>query len=128
MIDRSHDLPLTRQAQLLGISCGRLYYQRAGIDAETQGLIHRIDRLHLKYPFAGARMLRDLLRQEGFTAGRKRIGRLMRTMGIEALYRRPRTSKPAPGHRIYPYLLRGLMVTRANQVWAMDISVPQQAA
>ena len=122
MIDRSHDLSLTRQAQLLGLSRGSLYYRPAGIDAETQRLMHRIDRLHLQYPFAGARMLRDLLGQEGFTAGRKRIGRLMKTMGIEALYRRPRTSKPAPGHRIYPYLLRGLAVTRANQVWAMDLT------
>ena len=122
MIDRSQDLPLQRQAALLGISRSSLYYQPVEIDAETLRLMQRIDRLHLEHPFAGARMLRDLLRQEGFTAGRKHIATLMKRMGIEALYRKPRTTKPAPGHRIYPYLLRGVSVTRANQVWAMDLT------
>ena len=78
--------------------------------------------LHLDYPFAGSRMLRDLLRQRGFDAGRLHIGSLMKKMGIETIYRRPNTSRPAPGHRIYPYLLRGLAITRPNQVWVMDIS------
>ncbi len=82
----------------------------------------RIDRLHLKYPFSGARMLRDLLRQEGFKVGRKHVSTLMKRMGVEALYRKPRTTKPGPGHKIYPYLLRNLSVTRPNQVWAMDIT------
>ena len=84
--------------------------------------MRKLDELHLNYPLAGARMLRDLLRQQGIDAGRLHIGTLMSTMGIEAIYRRPNTSKPAPGHRIYPYLLRNLAVTRPNQVWAMDIS------
>ena len=91
--------------------------------------MRRIDELHLNYPFAGAsatlacaRMLRDMLAREGVLTGRRRVARLMRRMGIEALYRRPNTSKPAPGHRIYPYLLRGLKVERPNQVWATDIT------
>jgi putative transposase len=122
MIDRSHDLPLKRQAELLDMSRSSLYYEPVGIDAGTQRLMHRIDRLHLEHPFAGARMLRDLLRQEGSTAGRKHIATLMQRMGIEALYRKPRTTRPAPGHKIYPYLLRGLAVTRVNQAWGMDIT------
>jgi putative transposase len=85
-------------------------------------MMRRIDELHLNYPFAGSRMLRDLLREEGIETGRQRVARMMRRMGIEAFYRRPNTSKPAPGHKIYPYLLRGLAVARPNQVWAMDIT------
>jgi putative transposase len=84
--------------------------------------MRRIDALHLDYPFAGSRMLRDLLRGEGVMIGREMVAAMMRRMGIEALYRRPNTSKPAPGHKIYPYLLRGLAVERPNQVWAMDIT------
>ena len=84
--------------------------------------MRRIDELHLDYPFAGSRMLRDLLRGEGVAIGRQHVATLMRRMGIEAIYRRPNTSKPAPGHKIYPYLLRGLTVERPNQVWAMDIT------
>ena len=84
--------------------------------------MRRIDELHMEYPFAGSRMMKGLLRQEGFTAGRLHVATCMKTMGIEALYRRANTSKPAPGHEIYPYLLRKLAVTRTNQVWAMDIT------
>jgi putative transposase len=84
--------------------------------------MRRIDELHLAYPFAGSRMLRDLLRGEGFAIGRELVATMMRRMCIEALYRRPNTSKPADGHKIYPYLLRGLAVERPNQVWAMDIT------
>ena len=84
--------------------------------------MRRIDELHLDYPFAGSRMLRDLLRGEGIAIGRQRVATMMKRMGIEALYRRPNTSKPAPGHKIYPYLLRGLAIERPNQVWAMDIT------
>ncbi len=84
--------------------------------------MHRIDALHLEHPFAGSRMLRDLLRAEGVVIGRLAVATLMRRMGIEVLYRRPSTSKPVPGHKIYPYLLRGLVVDRPNQVWAMDIA------
>lgn len=84
--------------------------------------MRRLDELHLDYPFAGARMLRSLLRREGVSVGRRHVTTLMKRMGISAIYRRPNTSKPAPGHRIYPYLLRGLKVGRPNQVWAMDLS------
>jgi putative transposase len=84
--------------------------------------MRRIDELHLDCPFAGSRMLRDMLRREGFTIGRRHVATLMKRIGIEAIYRRPNTSKPAPGHKIYPYLLRGLKVDHPNQVWAMDIT------
>jgi putative transposase len=122
MIDRRHDLPLTRQAEVLGLSRGSLYYQPRPVPAADLAVMRRIDELHLDYPFAGSRMLRDLLRGEGIAVGRERVASMMRRMGIEALYRRPHTSKPADGHKIYPYLLRGLTVDRANQVWAMDIT------
>ncbi|SPH23960.1 hypothetical protein DEA8626_03037 [Defluviimonas aquaemixtae] len=89
--------------------------------------MRRIDELHMEFPFAGSRMMKGLLRQEGFTAGRLHVATLMKTMGIEALYRRPSTSKPAPGHKVYPYLLRKLAVTRPNQVWAMDITYTPMA-
>jgi putative transposase len=122
MIDRSHDLPLSRQADELGISRGNLYYQPQPVSAADLALMRRIDELHLAYPFAGSRMLRDLLIAEGFKVGRLHVSTLMKRMGLEALYRKPNTSKPAPGHQVYPYLLRKLPVTRPNQVWAMDIT------
>ena len=122
MIDRSHDLPLTRQAHILKLSRSSLYYQPRPVSADDLAVMRRIDELHLDHPFAGSRMLRDLLRGEGVQIGRARVITMMRRMGIEAIYRRPNTSKPAPGHRIYPYLLRGLPVDRPNQVWAMDIT------
>ena len=122
MIDRDHDLPLVRQAELLRLSRGSLYYHPRLVLAGDLAIMRRIDELHLDYPFAGSRMLRDLLRGEGVAIGRERVASMMRRIGIEALYRRPHTSKPADGHKIYPYLLRGLVVERANQVWAMDIT------
>jgi putative transposase len=122
MIDRSHDLPLARQAEALGISRGSLYYQPQPVLGADLAVMRRMDELHLAYPFAGSRMLRDLLLAEGFTVGRLHVSTLMKRMGIEALYRKPNTSKPAPGHQIYPYLLRKLPITRPNQVWAMDIT------
>ena len=122
MIDRGHELPLIRQVELLRLSRGSLYYQPRAVSAADLAIMRRIDELHLDYPFAGSRMLRDLLRGEGIAIGRDRVASMMRRMGIEALYRRPRTSKPADGHKIYPYLLRGLTVDRANQAWAMDIT------
>lgn len=122
MIDRSHELPIARQASELGISRGSVYYlPRPTPDADL-ALMRRIDELHLEYPFAGSRMLQGLLKAEGHEAGRLHVSTLMKKMAIEALYRRPRTSKPASGHRIYPYLLRKMAVTRPNQVWAMDIT------
>ena len=128
MIARDHALPLARQAAALGISRGSLYYRPRPVSAADLAVMRRIDELHLEYPFAGSRMLRDLLRGEGIAIGRDRVTTMMRRMSIEAVYRRPNTSKPTAGHKIYPYLLRGLAVDRANQVWCMDISVPRQAA
>jgi putative transposase len=122
MIDRGHDLPLVRQAELLRLSRSTLYYEPRPVPAAELAIMRRIDELHLDYPFAGSRMLRDLLRGEGIAIGRERVAAMMRRMGLEALYRRPNTSKPADGHKIYPYLLRGLPVERPNQVWAMDIT------
>lgn len=122
MIDRDHDLPLARQAQVLGLARSSVYYQPRAVPAEDLAIMRRIDELHLEFPFAGSRMLRDLLRAEGVKIGRDRVITLMRRMGIEALYRRPNTSKPAPGHQVFPYLLRGMRIERPNQVWAMDIT------
>ena len=122
MIDRNHDLPVSRQANLLSISRGSVYYLPRAASPKDLVLMRRIDELHLDYPFAGARMLRDLLATEGIIVGRLHVSTLMKRMGIEAIYRKPNTSKPAPGHKVYPYLLRKLAVTRPNQVWAMDIT------
>nr|WP_151991793.1 IS3 family transposase [Sphingomonas aurantiaca] len=122
MIDRGHALPLVAQAQQLGISRSSIYYLPRPVANADLAIMRRIDELHLLYPFAGSRMLRDLLRQEGTAVGRLHVATLMRRMRIEAIYRRPNTSKPAPGHKIYPYLLRKLAVTKPNQVWAADIT------
>jgi putative transposase len=122
MIDRTHELPLVRQAELLRLSRSSLYYAPRPGSAAELAIMRRIDALHLDYPFAGSRMLRDLLRGEGVVIGREMVRTMMRRMCIEALYRRPNTSKAAPGHKIYPYLLRNLTVDRPNQVWAMDIT------
>ncbi len=122
MIDRSHDLPVTRQAKALNVSRGSVYYMPRPVSEEDLGVMRRIDELHLEYPFLGSRMLRDMLCREGIAVGRRHVATLMKRMGLEAIYRRPNTSKPAPGHKIYPYLLRGLTVDHPNQVWAMDIT------
>ena len=125
MIDRAHRLSVSRQAKLLGISRGSVYDQRRPSSPADLALMRRMDALHVEYPFAGSRMLRGLLRQEGSIVGRLHVATLMKRMGIVALYRRPTTSHPTPGRQIYPYLLRQLAVARPNQVWAMDItSVP----
>nr|ATZ76261.1 IS3 family-IS150 group transposase OrfAB [uncultured Acidobacteriota bacterium] len=122
MINPELKLSIRRQAELLAISRSTIYYRPRPISDADLMLMRRIDELHLNYPFAGSRMLRDMLRQQGLEVGRRHVRALMRRMGIEALYRRPNTSKPAPGQKIYPYLLRGLPVTRPNQAWAMDIT------
>ena len=122
MIDREHDLPIARQAKTLNISRGSVYYLPRPVSAADLTIMRRIDELHLEFPFAGSRMLRGLLSAEGCKIGRRHVKTLMKRMGIEALYRRPRTTKPEPGHKIYPYLLRGMEITRPNQVWAMDIT------
>jgi len=122
MIDRKHKLSVKRQAALLGISRSSVYYLPREASEADLALMLRIDQLHLDYPFAGSRMLRDLLAGEGLQVGRLHVSTLMKRMGIEALYRKPNTSKPEPGHKVYPYLLRKLAVTRPNQVWAIDIT------
>ena len=122
MIDATHELPVIRQAQLLDLSRSSIYYRRQPTSAADLAVMRRIDELHLEHPFAGARMLRDLLRLDGFGIGRKHVATLMRTMGIEALYRKANASQRHPEHRIYPYLLRGQTVDRPNHVWAMDIT------
>jgi putative transposase len=122
MIDRSDELPVSRQAKALGISRGSVYYLPRPVSAEDLSVMRRIDKLHLEFPFAGSRMLQGFLLREGYRIGRRHVATLMKRMAIEALYRRPSTSKPAPGHTIFPYLLRKLPVTRPNQVWATDIT------
>ena len=122
MIDHGHDLPIARQAKVLSISRSAVYYKPRPTSPADLAVMRRIDELHLNYPFAGSRMLRDMLGREGVAIGRRHVARLMKRMGIEAIYRRPNTSKPAPGHKIYPYLLRGMTVGRPNQAWASDIT------
>ena len=100
----------------MGISRWSIYYRPRLVGEAGLRLMRRIDELHLEYPFAGSRMMRGLLRQEGLSSGRRHIATLMRRMGIEALYRKPNTSRRRPGHTVYPYLLRGLEVSRSNQV------------
>jgi len=122
MIDRMDGLSISKQAQILGISRGSVYYQAEPASDVDLALMLRIDQLHLDYPFAGSRMLQSFLVREGFEIGRLHVRTLMRRMGIAAIYRRPNMSKPAQGHKIYPYLLRNIVVDRPNQVWAMDIT------
>ncbi len=121
MIDRDHPLPVTRQAQLLEISRGSIYYVPVPVSDADLELVRVIDKLHLERPFAGARMLRDLLKGKGYRVGRRHVGRLMGLMGIEALYGKKRGTKTNPGHPKHPYLLRNLIIDRPNQVWAADI-------
>jgi putative transposase len=122
MIDRDHELSVTKQAEVVGIARSTVYYLPRPVPAADLALMRQIDKLHTEFPFAGARMLRRLLAADGSKVGRRHVKTLMDRMGIEALYRRPRTTRPEPGHKIYPYLLRGLEITRPNQVWAMDIT------
>jgi len=122
MIDPTHELPVTQQARLLGIVRSTVYYKPKAISDEDWALRAEIDKLHLDYPFAGSRMLRDLLRHQGLAVGRERIARLMKKMGIEAIYRKANTSRRNFAHKVYPYLLRNVTIDRPNQVWAMDIT------
>ena len=122
MIDRTHPMPISRQAQALGMARSTVYAVPRPFSDRDLDLMKRMDRLHLEMPYAGSRMLRDLLFQDGIQVGRKHVATLMKRMGIEALYRKPKTTKKHPQHRVYPYLLRGLTIDRPNQVFAMDIT------
>jgi putative transposase len=127
MIDPSHkDLSLTRQCQLTGISRSTVYYKPVNENSpkyrQDLELMAEIDRQFMDMPYLGSRRMAEVLRRQGWSVGRKRVARLMRLMGLEALYRRPRTTVPHPEHRVYPYLLRGLTIDRPNQVWAADIT------
>ena len=120
MIDRAHPLPVARQVKLVGISRSSAYYASNPVSEADLALMRRIDELHLEHPFAGTRMLMRLLRREGLMIGRKHVGTLMRRMGIEALYRKPNTSRKHAVHKIWPYLLRERKIEHSNQVWALD--------
>ena len=122
MSERDDNLSVKRQCELLGLPRSTFYYQPVEISPEELGLMRRLDELHLQFPWMGSRSLRDQLTREGMPISRDRVRRLMRKMGIHAIYRRPRTTIPAQGHKIYPYLLRGLNIERPNQVWAADIT------
>jgi len=122
MIDRQHPLPVVRQCQILAIARSSVYAVPQPVAAADLALMRHLDELHLQHPFAGSRMLRDLLRLAGVAVGRKHVATLMRRMGIAALYQRPRTTEPHPGHVVFPYLLRDRAITAPNQVWAMDIT------
>jgi putative transposase len=121
MIDRTHELSVSRQCQLLEIGRSSYYYQAVPVSQADVDLMRLIDEIHLKYPFYGSRKVREELKDRGFKVGRGHVRTLMRKMGIEALYQKPRLSEPHPGHKIYPYLLRNMEITQANQVWVADI-------
>src|SRR4051812_1924650 len=127
MIDRDHDLPIIKQAKALGISRGSVYYRPRPVSAAALAVMRRMDELHLEFPFAGSRMLRDLLDKEGVEIGRRRVATLMKRMGIEALYRKPNTSKPAPGHKIYPYRAGPGNLDRRDE-WSFCLTAARMAA
>jgi len=122
MIDRDHSLPLTRQSEILALSRSSLYYEAVPVSDRDIELMRLIDEIHLKHPYMGSRSIRDQLQDKGHQVGRQHVSTLMKKMGITAMYKKPKTSKPHPDHKVYPYLLRGLEITRANQVWAADIT------
>ena len=128
MTERDHpSLSLSAQCRLLALSRSTLYYQPSGHSVETLALMRRIDELYLDYPFYGSRQMARHLAREGVTVGRHRVRRLMRLLGLEAIYRKPRTTVANPEHRVYPYLLRGLAIERANHAWCADITyIPVQ--
>ena len=122
MIDHQHPLPVTRQCQLLALPRSSVSYTPQPVPAADLALMRQLDELHLEYPCAGSRMLRDLLWLRGVIVGRKHVATLMRRMGIGALYRHPRTTQPHPGPQVFPYLLRELDILRPNHVWALDLT------
>ena len=122
MVNKSAKINLFRQCKILRISRSSLYYTPVGFSAKTLELMRQIDRVFTKYPFFGSRQIAAYLPRKGYHAGRHRVRRLMKVMGLEAIYKRPNTSKKHPENRIYPYLLRNMLITRANQVWCADIT------
>ncbi len=123
MIQRDHPkLSVSQQCKLVSLSRSAFYYTRVGIDATTLGMMKEIDRVFTKYPFFGSRQIAAYLRREGIFIGRHRVRRLMAKMGLEAIYKRPRTSQPHPQHPVYPYLLRKMQIDRPNQDWYADIT------
>jgi len=122
MIQKAHQLPRTRRCELLDIPRSSSYYKPQPVPEEDQTLMRLIDKIHLKRPYLGSRRIVDALAELGYRAGRKRVQRLMRRMGIQAIHPGPKTSKPHPQHKVYPYLLRNLKINRANQVWASDVT------
>ena len=122
MIDRNHELSVARQCQVLSLARSTAYYQPQETSEADLTLMRRIDELHLEHPFAGSRMLRDMLRREGHRIGRKHVATLMKKMGIEALYKKPNTSRRHAAHAVYPYLLRNVTIERPNHAWAADIT------
>ncbi|MGD9578426.1 MAG: IS3 family transposase [Syntrophorhabdus sp.] len=124
MIDTEHPLPVTKQCHILQLSRSSVYYVPVLVNDKDRELMRLIDEIHLEEPYLGSRGMRNVLRLRGYTIGRIHVRTLMRKMGIEALYKKSRLSKPHPGHMVYPYLLRGLNITEANTVWCADISAP----
>ena len=122
MIDRDHKLPLTRQSQILALSRSSLYYRAVPVNVRDLQIMKLMDEIHLKHPYWGSRNIRDELRDQGYKIGRGHVSTLMKKMGVAAIYQKPRLSMPHPGHKIYPYLLREMEITRGNQVWAADIT------
>ena len=122
MIDKECALPLTRQSRILELSRSSLYYQAVPVSDRDLELMRLIDEIHLKHPYMGSRSIRDQLQDLGHMVGRQHVNTLMKKMGIAAMYRKPRLSKPHPDHKVYPYLLSNLEISRANHVWAADIT------
>jgi putative transposase len=122
LVEPNSEISMRRQCELLGVSRSSLYYEPVEPDTEELALMRRVDELHLEHPFFGSRLMTRTLKAEGFEVNRKRIQRLMRVMGLESVAPKPNTSKPAPEHPVYPYLLRNLKVSRVNQAWASDIT------
>jgi len=122
MIDKGQPLPVIRQAELLGLSRSSVYYEPVGTSERDLALMAAMDEIHMKLPFYGIRRIRDELLDRGFVVGRQHVATLMRKMGMQAVYPKRRLSKPAPGHTVYPYLLRGMDITRAGQVWCSDVT------
>ena len=122
MIDKTHQLSVRQQSQLIQINRSTLYYKSKEISSTDLSLMHLIDEIHHDYPFMGSRMIRDMLQRQGHQIGRRKVRRLMRLMGIHALYPKPNTSKPNLAHRIFPYLLKNMVIDHSNQVWCTDIT------